>query len=248
MGMHKSIKSTTFFCFSPPVMLATFIIEFALAAYAIYRYRLNEVGKLIVAALIALGTFQIAEYFVCGSAGITGTTWSRIGYVAITTLPPLGLHMMLAINKSSSHKIVMLAYGSMAAFIAYFLFSATAFTGYQCTGNYVIFQIGKVPAIMYGIYYYGWLLAALAFGLKFLTTRPPQSKAIRSMTKALMIGYGVFLVPTALAYSINPDTRAGIPSIMCGFAVLFALILAFFILPHSGTKKTTSQHHAESVK
>lgn len=246
--MQKSIKSTTFFCFSPPVMVATFIIEFSLAAYALYRYHLNEVGKLIVAALFALGTFQIAEYFVCGGAGITGNMWSRIGYVAITTLPPLGLHMMLAINRSSSNKLLMLSYGSMAAFMAYFLLSATAFTGYQCTGNYVIFQIGKVPAIMYGIYYYGWLLAALVLGVKFLTTKPTQPKNARSMTKALMIGYGVFLIPTALAYSVNPDVRAGIPSVMCGFAVLFALILALYILPHAGTKKSASNHVVEKVK
>ena len=186
--MQKRIKSTTFYCFSPPVMLATFIIEFSLAIYAVYRYHLNEVGKLIVAALISLGIFQIAEYFVCGGYGLSGNTWSRIGYVAITALPPLGLHMMLAINKSTSNRVLMLAYGSMAAFMAYFLLSATAFTGYQCTGNYVIFQIGKIPAIMYGLYYYGWLLAALVLGVKYLTSKVKKSQDTRNMTKALMIG------------------------------------------------------------
>lgn len=222
-------------------MLATFIIEFSLAVYALYKYHLNELGKLIVAALFALGTFQIAEYFVCGGAGITGNNWSRIGYIAITTLPPLGLHMMLTINKVSSNRLLMLAYGSMAAFIAYFMLSPTAFVGYQCTGNYVIFQIGKTPAILYGMYYYGWLLTALILGVKVLLSKANLPKITRSMTKALMIGYGVFLIPTALAYTVSPSSRAGIPSIMCGFAVLFALILAIYILPHGGTKKTATQ-------
>jgi uncharacterized membrane protein YciS (DUF1049 family) len=228
-------------------MLATFIIEFSLALYAVYRYHLNEVGKLIVAALVSLGIFQIAEYFVCGGYGLSGNTWSRIGYVAITALPPLGLHMMLAINKSSSNRLLMFSYGSMAAFMAYFLLSATAFTGYQCTGNYVIFQIGKIPAIMYGMYYYGWLLTALILGVKYLNSKVKQSKNARSMTKALMIGYGVFLVPTALAYTVNPETRSGIPSIMCGFAVLFALILAIYILPLAGTKKRSSQSVSKHI-
>jgi hypothetical protein len=246
--MQKNIKNNTFFCFSPPVMLATFILEFSLALYAVYRYHLNEVGKLIVAALVSLGIFQIAEYFVCGGYGLSGNTWSRIGYVAITALPVLGFHMMLAINKSSSNKILMFAYGSMAAFMAYFLLASTAFTGYQCTGNYVIFQIGQTPAIVYGMFYYGWLLAALVLGVKYLTSKIKQLKEIRNMTKALMIGYGVFLIPTALAYTVNPATRSGIPSIMCGFAVLFALILAFYILPLAGTKKNASEQASLKTK
>ncbi len=231
-------KQTTFFCFSPPIMLATFIIELSLAAYALYRYHLNEVGKLIVATLMMLSLFQLAEYFVCGGVGLNANQWSRIGYAAITTLPPLGLHMMYAIHGSPKNRLIMFAYGSMAAFITYFLLSPTAFAGHQCTGNYVIFQLGQIPAYMYGLYYYGWLLIALAAGYRYLMQKGTATP-IRQNTKALMIGYGVFLVPTAIVYAINPETRAGIPSIMCGFAVLFALILAFYILPNAVSKKTS---------
>jgi hypothetical protein len=51
---------------------------------------------------------------------------------------------------------------------------------------------------------------------------------------AMVVGYLVFLVPTALANTVAPETRRGIPSIMCGFAVLFALILAVYITPRIG--------------
>ena len=51
--------------------------------------------------------------------------------------------------------------------------------------------------------------------------------------RGLIIGYLIFLVPTALANSIKPSTRRGIPSIMCGFAVLFALIMTLYILPRA---------------
>ncbi len=237
--MHKLRRSNTLYCFSPPVMVATFIIETVLAIYAVYRFQLNEVGKLIVATLLMLGLFQLAEYFVCGGAGFSANQWSRIGYVAISTLPPLGLHMMYAINGSPKNRLIMLAYGSMAAFIAYFLLSPTAFSGHQCTGNYVIFQLGQVPSYLYGLYYYGWLLIALAVGYRFIM-KSNGSPVTKNSTKALMVGYGVFLVPTAIAYAINPETRAGIPSIMCGFAVLFAIILAGYILPNSVPKKSRS--------
>jgi len=55
-----------------------------------------------------------------------------------------------------------------------------------------------------------------------------------------MVGYLVFLVPTALAYSVSPATRRGIPSIMCGFAVLFALILTLYVLPLAATRRVRS--------
>ena len=61
------------------------------------------------------------------------------------------------------------------------------------------------------------------------------------MTKSLMFGYLVFLIPTATVNYIKPETRAGIPSIMCGFAVFFALILAFKILPLAAKKKLPAQ-------
>lgn len=218
--------------------MATFIIEVSLAMYAVLKYHLNEVGKLIVATLLMLGLFQLAEYFVCGGAGLDANQWSRIGYVAITTLPPLGLHMMYAINKSPANKLVMLGYGSMAAFITYFLVSPTAFSGYQCTGNYVIFQLGSTASLAYSLYYYGWLLTALIVGFLFIK-KPETVPAANKLTKALMLGYGVFLVPTATAMFIKPETRSGIPSIMCGFAVLFALILALYILPRATHKKST---------
>lgn len=237
--MKSSIKkNSTFYCFSPPIMMATFVIETSLALYAIYRYHLNEVAKLVVAALFMLGLFQLAEYFVCGGAGLSANQWSRVGYVAITTLPALGLHMMYAINGSHANKLVMLAYGSMAAFITYFLISPTAFAGYQCTGNYVIFQLGNTPTIFYMLFYYGWLMIAMSVGLSYLIKKAPnRPKNAHNLTKALMLGYAVFLVPTITVYAINPATSAGIPSIMCGFAILFALIMAMYILPRATEAK-----------
>src|SRR5262245_15307458 len=57
----------TFYCFSPPVMLATFIVEIALAAFVFVRYRTSRFGKVGGLILILLAVFQFAEYRVCGT-------------------------------------------------------------------------------------------------------------------------------------------------------------------------------------
>ena len=84
------------FCFSPPVMFLTFIIEFGLAFYTLWRYKLTTISKLAIAILLSLGFFQLAEYMVCGGLGWSHIEWSRTEYVAITLLPALGIHILVS--------------------------------------------------------------------------------------------------------------------------------------------------------
>jgi hypothetical protein len=164
-----------------------------------------------------------------------------MGFVAITALPPLGLHLLYVLTGKQSRKLVGVAYASMAAFMGYFLASSTAFVGHECTGNYVIFQIGSNPALIYATYYYGWLLTALVIGYNWLV-KNKASKKVKQQVTGLMAGYLVFLIPTGIANSIKPETRAGIPSIMCGFAVLFAFILALYIAPRAASIREKFPH------
>jgi hypothetical protein len=238
---------TQFNCFSPPVMLATLIIEFLLTSYTLWRYKLSVLGRLVATMLVSLGTFQLAEYHVCTGYGLNAEQWSRLGYVAITMLPALGIHMLYVLADKPARKVVGTAYLSMMSFIIYFLTYSTAFIGYKCTGNYVIFQIGDLPALAYGLYYYGWLLAAIILGMRWASELLQLGKhnlAKAQAVRSLIIGYLLFLVPTAIANTVKPETRRGIPSIMCGFAVVFALLLVVYLLPRAGqlrVKKSTDK-------
>ncbi len=98
--MYK-LKQNTLFCFSPPVMTATFIIELVLLVLVVLRYKLNTTTRLIAAALFCLAFFQLCEYFVCGGLGVNANVWSRLGFVAITTLPPIGLHIIYSIARQN---------------------------------------------------------------------------------------------------------------------------------------------------
>lgn len=221
-------------------MLATLTIEGMLAVYTVWRYHMEPLSRLVTTTLVMLGTFQLAEYFVCTGYGLHAEAWSRLGFVAISTLPPLGLHILHELADKPRRRLVVSAYASMAAFIVVFLTYKTAFIGHQCTGNYVIFQLGERLGGLYGIYYYGWLLTAMALGIHWanhIKSKAVPERARLEAIRGMIIGYLVFLVPTALANTVKPDTRQGIPSIMCGFAVLFALILVFYILPRAGVHK-----------
>ena len=225
-------------CFSPPVMIATFVIEIVLVVYTVWRYKLDVLSRLITATLFFLGLFQLSEYFVCGGAGLSASTWSRTGYVAITMLPPLGLHILHVIAKRPARNLVATAYATGAGFAGYFLAYSQAFTGYQCTGNYVIFQLAETTMLAHRVYYFGWLAIALLLGGYWLRKRADLSAAQRQSIWGMIAGYLVFIVPATVVVTIKPEAMSGIPSIMCGFAVLFALILVFYISPRLGKRRS----------
>lgn len=235
----KHTGSTTLNCFSPPVMVATFAIEIGLMLYTLWRYKLDAIGRLAAATLLFLAWFQLSEYFVCaGGGGLPAEFWARSGFASITMLPALGFQLLYLLAGKRERWPVFVGYGAAASFVLFFLTYQGVFAGYECTGNYNIFQLTAVTSVLYSIYYYGLLLAAIGLGLWWTRRSAPAASRLagaqNQSVRGLVIGYLVFLVPTAVASSVSPAARAGIPSIMCGFAVLFAIILALYIMPRAG--------------
>jgi hypothetical protein len=121
---------------------------------------------------------------------------------------------------------------SAAAFVVFFMAVGNSLTGHACLGNYIIFQTAPEATWLYALYYYGWLIASvwLCFDLQ-------KKPVLKSALTGLAIGYLAFILPTTTVNIIEHSTIEGIPSIMCGFAVLLALALAFWVMPKAGKKR-----------
>ena len=179
-----------------------------------------------------------------GALGISSLEWAKLGYVAITILPPLALHLGMNIAKRENPKLLAAAYGSAAMFITFFLFIGHGIESQQCLGNYVIFKIAPYASIPYGIYYQGWLVVGVA-----LAWREYMKIKDHSHRKALMwlvIGYLSFMVPSYAVTLISRQALAGLPSIMCGFAVLMALNLLFKVAPLILKENNTHGSHEQA--
>lgn len=226
--MFKRYKGKLF-CFSPPVMLATLLFEFGAALYTVWRYKMTTITRLAVITLICLGTFQLAEYMVCGGLGWSHVEWARVGYIAITLLPALGIHMVVTLAGKKLPLLVGIAYASCVAFLAFYILSEGAIGAQECYPNYAVFHTDGNIAWMYGYYYYGWLLIGTYLATVWSRLYPKRRKALTGLT----IGYLVFILPTTFFNIVDPSTVRGIPSIMCGFAVLFAITLVAKVLPNS---------------
>lgn len=216
-------------------MLATFVIEIVLAGCVLWRYRRHAATWIVVGLLVCLATFQLAEFMVCeGTWLIDSLAWAKCGYVAITLLLPLGIHLISIISRDRRRWPYISAYMLAILFSGYFLFIPSVSYG-QCLGNYVIFEHASDTVIWYALYYYGLLCAGIGYAL--LQARNAKQHVRRSL-QWLAVGYASFIIPTTIANIIDPETIRGIPSIMCGFAVLLALIVALKVLPlYDSSKK-----------
>lgn len=220
------------FCFSPLVMLLTFIIEFTSAIYILFTTKIKPSAILLILILVSLGTFQLAEYQVCSNKSLL---WMRVGYIAITLLPPLGINLVSLVTKKMWHTYV--GYGIAAFFVGAFLISTRSVQAAVCGGNYIMVTLDKSAASYYFSYYYYLLLAIGLFNISGFTS-VQKDNAARDQLKVsylfwIAIGYASFLIPTGAVYLLSQSARSGIPSIMCGFAVFLAIILTFRVYPIS---------------
>jgi hypothetical protein len=231
--MKKGLK---FYCFSPPVMIATFVIELILALYLLFKYKLSSVTKLAVLMLVCLATFQLAEYGICEQLGFGGLTWAKIGFFAITLLPPLGVHLVHVIAGKKMGILKPVMYAGAALWIGFFLFGGLI-NNSVCHGNYVIFDIPEPFELLYYVFYDVLLLVAIGLATAYAhqTKKPHVRRALHS----LAVGYLLFIVPSMIFVAIDSYTGANspLPSIMCGFAVLLAVILAVKVVPESSNEK-----------
>jgi uncharacterized membrane protein YhaH (DUF805 family) len=227
-------RNTTLYCFSPPVMLATFTIETGLFIYTLLRYKMSTLTRLIATTLALLAIFQLAEYYVCHVGGTTVSLSSRLGYMAITLLPITGIHLISTLAGRGKKSLIWLAYTSGAAFALIFGLSSSAFSSHVCAGNYAIFQLSGHLGGIYFAYYYFWLLLGICMALYFSIS---ASKKVSEALVYQVFGYLSLLLPTGIVNALHPESIDGIPSIMCGFAVIYALILTFGIAPVAAENK-----------
>ncbi len=209
-------------------MAATFVIETSLMVYTLIRYKMSATALIVAATLGLLGLFQLSEFTVCGATPWSAIIWSRVGFIAITLLPPLGIHLIRAISKRTPLWLAGLADASGIALALLFGFSSTAFQSHVCAGNYAIFQLANGVGGTYFAYYYGWLIVGIILALwQSITAQVTTRRALLYQ----VFGYLSLLLPTGIVNAMNPQTISGIPSVMCGFAVIYAIVLSFGLAP-----------------
>lgn len=221
-------KRGRLYCFTPEVALATFITEIILAIYAFIKHRSSRAGLLSFFMLIFLSAFQLSEFLIC--SGLDDKFWSMIGVISITVLPPLGLFMVAIITGKNFWAKAYSYTGTVL--ILMFIFASSKFVdNATCTGNYIIFRSFNEQMLnFYRIFYYSGLSLAILEMLDGL--RKHQNDILKKKYLGWFIfGYLSFMLPTLIVILIPSFSLQSLPSVLCGFAIIFAFVLTFKIVP-----------------
>jgi hypothetical protein len=211
------------YCFTPEVSLATFLIEFGFAAYIFFRYKTTAFSRLAIAILLCLGTFQLAEHLVCTAYH---PFWIKMGYVAITLLPALAIHLISVMTKRHTW-IMGASYTVAAILIAIILFFPQLHLQAFCKPLFVEVHNSDWFGWTHFGYYSFFVLAAMYTLWYSMRKHIGDAKE----EKWMLIAYVGFVVPALTLFYLKVITHMALPSVMCGFAIFVAIMLTLFIVP-----------------
>jgi hypothetical protein len=220
----KPSNSVTFFCFNPAVSFSTFVIEFIFAFYVFFKYKATLFRNLCVITLLCLGLFQLSEFMICKTPYEDFAV--KMGYISITLLPALGIHIATLITKRWK-AFIYLAYLSAALLIITIVFvPAVAFIA-ACQPNYVNIGSSTIFSDLHTLYYGVFML----LGISMLTLSLFKKVGDSKQEKWMILSYLVFMVPSMVLSYMKLIENMAVPSIMCGLALITALIFVFIIIP-----------------
>lgn len=192
------------------------------------RYGYRRLQLPIVGLLVFLAVFQLCEFMICTGVASASTDWARLGYFAITLLPPISVDLASRLAGYRERKVVKACYILAVPYILYYVLVPGVLTAI-CGGNYIIFTSPIITNWLYVIYYFGVILVSLV-----VADRQQQRAASETVKRSLWwfkTGNLAFLLPSFGVVILRSFNVVGFPSVLCGFAVTFALVLGFKVAP-----------------
>lgn len=204
-------------CFAPYISLSTFIIEFLLALYFLFRNPKDKLNQMVALISFLLGLYQLNEFMIC----ITSLKVFTVLAMSITAvLPALGVSYALIMwRKKLRYYWHILIYLPVLFFIACFPFfyerSATCLT--------VFIQYPKIGLIssFYSLYYTLYIVGAAI--LFYFGSVAAKDKYERRLHHLGMFGMFIFTVPTYIFLIFLPAFKTQFASVLCEFGLLLAI-------------------------
>ena len=213
-------------CYNPTVSLTTAIIEWTLAIVLPFKYPKTRTRFFTSVFMIFLGLYQFTEFMFCKTN--QADLWMRLGFMAYTLLPAIGLHTTLHYFKIKINLfwiyIIPIAYIIGAGLATNFVVESKCHDIFVTARNIFSSVNSPLEAAKFGFYtayYFSFILIACLIGIRaYLKETNRQKQRIY-----LIFPMAVFLMsfPTFTLIIMLPALNIQFPSILCHFALLLAL-------------------------
>ncbi len=215
--------------YSPVLAVVTAAFEIAVAVWALRGPGQRRIVRTTSAILLLLAGYQIAEVAICANVAAAGFT-PRLAFIIVTWLPALGLLLIAQLLRPGSRTLTGSAYAMLAAaagIVVWIVVDRSFASASVCNAVYARYTHAMPRFLIYSSFYWLGLLGMIAFsGYGAKTCRDPRRH--RQLVQ-IFVGTVAFV---ALAMSTSwfvPPARGALPSIMCHYALLFAVALTRLI-------------------
>ena len=211
-----------------------FLLLFNLLIFA-EKNRLNKIAITMVALLAA---YQMMEFLMC-QVELQSSFFPYFAFIIISFLPPLNLALTSAFTKVSADKLSsfkFIVFIPAIFFSIYYTFIIPEFAVTSCTVLYATYHYPLGD--LFGFFYYLPILVSIVLLILFEKKESDQKK--RLIGKVLLFGAVFISILPVLGFSLmfagSYAVISAMESIMCKFAFVYALCLAFVCIYNSPFK------------
>lgn len=215
-------------CYNPTVSITTAIIEWTLATIIPFKYPKNRTRFFSSALMFFLGLYQFTEFMFCRTN--QADLWMRLGFMAYSLLPAIGLHTTLYYFKIKINLfwiyIVPAVYIIGAAMANNFMVENKCHDIFVTARNIFSNINSPFSSVRFGIYcayYFSFILISCLVCIRAYMKESNHKK----QKVILAFPTAVFLMsfPTFILIVLFPALNIQFPSILCHFGLLLALMI-----------------------
>ncbi len=214
-------------CFTPTVSFSIFVIEWILGFLVLSRRpsgRFREAYNIAALLLFFLGFYQFTQFMFCTSGDYQ--LWGTAGFLTYTFLPAMGVHFAYSLAgkwKGSLYGLYFLpaAFSLIAGLTPGFV-SVAGCSRYFITARH---SWDGLVVWLYVLYYFGFIL----YTAYFYIAESEKMRKDRKILRAGFLGIMAFTIPTFVLITVFPALNIMFPSVLCEFALLFAIFIFYMI-------------------
>ncbi|NQU98862.1 hypothetical protein HQ533_05315 [Candidatus Woesearchaeota archaeon] len=208
-------------CFAPYVSLSTFVIEFLLALFFLFRNPKDKFNRIIALISFLLGFYQLNEFLIC----VTSVNFFTRFAMAITAiLPALGISFALMVwRKKLRYYWNLLIYSPAVFFILMFFLTGYYKESAVCNSVFLQYPNSGLLGQFFELYYIIYVLGVII--LFYFRSTTIKAKYEKRLLYLGMLGMFVFTVPSYVFILFLPSMEVQFPSILCEFALLSVIVL-----------------------
>lgn len=207
-----------------------FLLLFNLLIFA-EKNRLNKIAIIMIALLAA---YQTMEFLMC-QIELQSSFFPYFAFIIISFLPPLNLILTLSLTHTLT-RTAYLIFLPAIFFSVYYTFVIPEFAVTSCTVLYATYNYPLGD--LYGFFYYLPILISIILLVLFVKKESDKKKKL--IGKVLLFGAVFISIPPLLGFSLmfagSYAVISAIESVMCKFAFVYALCLAFVCIYNSPFK------------